>query len=323
MKGPKPPLHPSGGTDMKQHPKSGLRGNSHSKNAKGLVLFSFILILSTFLLAMSASAQKKPLQDRPGFKDPAFFTRMPNFFLSYGDSIVEKPFNSFQFETIQEGKRGKQRVEGRFWYYKYRYEESAGPIPSPLQIIRNYENAAARIGGKVMGDDPNGGWTTLMIAQEGREIWALVQPYYSGKEYHLVIVEKQGMQQDVVADAASLQKGLMQSGHVEVPGIFFDFGKADILPKSQPALEQLAGLLKDNPTLKVWVVGHTDYVGSAETNMSLSNARASSVVRALTQHFKIDARRLAPQGLGPYAPVASNATEEGRAKNRRSDNRSH
>jgi outer membrane protein OmpA-like peptidoglycan-associated protein len=67
----------------------------------------------------------------------------------------------------------------------------------------------------------------------------------------------------------------------------------------------------------VWVVGHTDYVGSADTNVALSLARAKAVVQALVQKYGIDAARLAPFGAGPYAPVATNDTEDGRAKNRR------
>jgi OmpA-OmpF porin, OOP family len=79
----------------------------------------------------------------------------------------------------------------------------------------------------------------------------------------------------------------------------------------------VAKLLKANPALKVWVVGHTDNVGPAETNVTLSKARAASVVKALSQKNGADGKRLAPYGVGPYAPVATNATEEGRAHNRR------
>jgi outer membrane protein OmpA-like peptidoglycan-associated protein len=57
-------------------------------------------------------------------------------------------------------------------------------------------------------------------------------------------------------------------------------------------------------------------VGSSETNLTLSSARAAAVVKALTQRG-IDAKRLAPHGAGPFAPVASNSTDEGRARNRR------
>jgi OmpA-OmpF porin, OOP family len=291
--------------------------SNRQKNWKRTAGRSVVPLLVAVLLASTVAAQKAPLQDRPGFKDPALFTRMPHYFLSYPDSVVEKPFNAHPFEIIQGGKPGRQRVEGRYWYYKYRYDESAGPIPSPIQITRNYEAAAVKIGGKVMGAPPDGGWTTLMISRDGREVWAFIQTYYGGKEYHVCMVERQGMLQEVTANAEALNKGLAENGHAEVAGIFFDFNKADLKPESKPALDEVAKLLKSNPSLRVWVVGHTDYVGSSEANVALSKARAASVVKALTQPYGIDPKRLTPFGNGPYAPVATNTTEDGRAKNRR------
>jgi len=268
-----------------------------------------------FLAAGAAAAQQK-LVDRAGFKDPQLFTRMPNFYLSYPDSVVEKQFGGWDFEIAQAGKSAKQRVEGHYWYFKYRFDETSGPFPSGLQIVRNYQAAAARIGGKVMDGYTDGRSTTLLVSRNGNETWAYVLPYYGGKEYHLIIVERQAMKQDVVADASALRDGLSQNGHVEIPGIYFDFAKPDIKPESEPALRELVKLLQGNPSLRVWVVGHTDNVGSDETNVVLSNARAAAVVNALVQRG-IQVARLAPHGVGPYAPVASNATEEGRAHNRR------
>jgi len=276
-----------------------------------------MLIMLTAVLFVAALLAQAPKADRPGFKDPALFTRMPHFFLSYPDSIVEKSFDAYEFPVMEGGKQVKHRVEGHHWHYKYRYDESAGPIPSPLQITRNYEAAAAKIGGKIMGNERDGRWTTLMIARDGKETWAFLEPLYGGKEYHLWIVEKEGMKQDVVANAAAMQDGLAQSGHVEVPGIFFDFAKSEIKPESEPALGEIAKLLQNNASLRVWVVGHTDNVGSADANVALSNARSAAVVAVLTKKYGINPARLLAHGAGPFAPVATNATEEGRAKNRR------
>jgi OmpA-OmpF porin, OOP family len=108
------------------------------------------------------------------------------------------------------------------------------------------------------------------------------------------------MQQDVVANAAAMKGGLMESGHVEVPGIFFDFNQAQIKPESQPAINEITKLLRENAAMRVWVVGHTDNVGTAEANVKLSNARAQAVVAAIAQ-AAINPKRLAAHGLGPYA----------------------
>jgi len=75
--------------------------------------------------------------------------------------------------------------------------------------------------------------------------------------------------------------------------------------------------MSQNPSLKLHVVGHTDNVGDMATNMKLSQARAAAVVAALTSKHGVAPNRLGAFGAGPYTPVASNATDEGKAKNRR------
>lgn len=113
------------------------------------------------------------------------------------------------------------------------------------------------------------------------------------------------------------QAGLKTTGHVEVPGIFFDTGKSDLKPESDASVSEVAKLLKADPALKVYVVGHTDNVASLDLNAKLSQARAEAVVQALVGKHGIAAARLAGRGVGPLAPVASNDSEDGRAKNRR------
>jgi outer membrane protein OmpA-like peptidoglycan-associated protein len=75
--------------------------------------------------------------------------------------------------------------------------------------------------------------------------------------------------------------------------------------------------LKSNPALKVGIVGHTDMVGDAAMNIKLSMARAQSVINELVSKHGIAAARLVAFGAGPWAPLATNKTDEGRAKNRR------
>jgi outer membrane protein OmpA-like peptidoglycan-associated protein len=100
-------------------------------------------------------------------------------------------------------------------------------------------------------------------------------------------------------------------------GIHFDTDKYDIKPESEPTLGEIARLLQQDPTLRLNVVGHTDNVGGLEYNEDLSERRAASVVTYLTGRHGIDASRLSPVGAGMTSPIASNDTEEGRAKNRR------
>jgi OmpA-OmpF porin, OOP family len=267
-------------------------------------------IAAAALFLLTAVAAVAQSSDYNGYKDPALFTRLPHYFLSSEDSFLDTPFDAFEFTV----KTGTQRVEGHHTHYAYRFDESAGKTPGFLQIVRNYQAAARKIGGQVLSEDVRR--TTIFVSKNGQETWVALEAFNEGRDYELHIIEKQAMQQDVVANAEAFKSGLKENGHVEVPGIFFDFGKSDIKPESGAALKEVVKLLQTNPVLKVWVVGHTDNVGPVETNMALSGARAAAVVKALVQSG-IEARRLAPHGAGPYAPVASNAADAGRARNRR------
>jgi len=125
------------------------------------------------------------------------------------------------------------------------------------------------------------------------------------------------MKQEIIADAKFMAEGLSSTGHVAIYGIYFDFNKSDLKPESEPALNEIAKLLTGNLNLKVFIVGHTDNIGGVDYNMKLSQTRADAVVKALTTKYKINPQRLKAYGAGQMAPVASNKTEEGQAKNRR------
>lgn len=135
--------------------------------------------------------------------------------------------------------------------------------------------------------------------------------------YTLTIVERKAMEQEVVADPKALANDIANKGHASVYGIYFDVDSDVIKPESEPTLKAVADMLKANPNLKVYVVGHTDMTGSFEHNMDLSLRRARSVVKALVSKYGISANRLKAQGVGPLAPVSTNRTEEGKKLNRR------
>jgi OmpA-OmpF porin, OOP family len=276
---------------------------------RAFFIFALVLFVNGSALA------QRGLKDFAGAKDPALFTRMPNFYMTNPSCMILREFDSYAF-WVNGPKTGERKpIEGRSSSYKYIFDAASGSPVSALQIVRNYQNAAAPLGGKILYD--NGRLTTIMIAKGGGETWIEVASVPTASEYTLKIIERQSMQQAVTADAAAFQAGLATSGHVEVPGIFFDTGKSEVKPESEPALKEVVKLLQSNPGLKVWVVGHTDNTGGEELNVSLSQARAAAVVKMLVQQMGVDAARLAAHGAGPYAPVAENKTEEGRAKNRR------
>lgn len=99
--------------------------------------------------------------------------------------------------------------------------------------------------------------------------------------------------------------------------IQFEIDSAVILPKYDLDIVKVADFMKKNPTTTAVIEGHTDNVGSAEYNTGLSQRRAESVVNELVDKFGIKRSRLSAKGYGMSRPVADNATEEGRQKNRR------
>jgi outer membrane protein OmpA-like peptidoglycan-associated protein len=183
-----------------------------------------------------------------------------------------------------------------------------------LQIVRNYETAIKQAGGKILGGDERR--VAAEIRQKGALIGVYVEAFNDGRDYSLTIVESQAMQQEVVADAKAMGNDLANTGKTIVYGIHFDTASATIKPDSEAALVEIVKLLKGSPTLNVYVVGHTDSVGSLDSNLKLSSARAAAVVNALVARG-IAASRLKSAGVGPYSPVASNDADAGKAKNRR------
>jgi len=113
-----------------------------------------------------------------------------------------------------------------------------------------------------------------------------------------------------------MARRITADGRVALYGIQFDTDSATIRPDSEATIAEIAKLLQATPDLKLLVVGHTDTQGSFSYNRTLSQRRAESVVAALGAKG-IAAARLFPVGVSFAAPVASNASEDGRAKNRR------
>ena len=117
--------------------------------------------------------------------------------------------------------------------------------------------------------------------------------------------------------ATVLETALASSCRAELNGVYFDFGQATLLPASKPALAAVAQLLRDKPGWRLRIEGHTDNIGNATSNQALSQRRAAAVRDALSSQYQLPAARLVATGFGATRPVASNATLEGRAANRR------
>jgi OOP family OmpA-OmpF porin len=267
----------------------------------GYLLPSILFI--SFLTVGIALAQT----DVQGSKDHPLITRMPDYYISQ--------YNVSEFAGFDPTVIGGKDVhwEGKVYSYGYSRKEDGRPI-SMLQIVRNYETAIKRAGGKILGGD--GRRVAAEIRKEGALTGVYMEAFNEGRDYSLTIVESQTMKQEVVADAKAMRNDLADTGKTIVYGIYFDTASATIKPESEPALVEMVKLLNGSPALKAYVVGHTDNVGGLESNLKLSSDRTASVVKAITARG-VAASRLKSAGVGPYSPVASNDTDEGKAKNRR------
>lgn len=113
-----------------------------------------------------------------------------------------------------------------------------------------------------------------------------------------------------------LASELANNQEVNLYGLYFDFGSATLRAESQPTIDQLVDYLNKFPEVRLKLEGHTDQIGSAEANKKLSEARAKAVVERLKQ-LGVQGSRMQYEGLGASKPIADNATEVGRSKNRR------
>lgn len=136
----------------------------------------------------------------------------------------------------------------------------------------------------------------------------------------LQIVEEKPMATGKVeADLSAevMAEDLNEAGTARLYGIHFATDEATIEPESESTLAEIAVLLSEHPDLALAVVGHTDHRGSLDHNMTLSQQRAEAVVDYLVSEHGIAQSRLDAHGVGPLAPVATNETDDGRARNRR------
>jgi outer membrane protein OmpA-like peptidoglycan-associated protein len=125
-----------------------------------------------------------------------------------------------------------------------------------------------------------------------------------------VTVAASKVTQPVLADALS------KDGHVALGDILYKSGEVALRPEAASVVKEIASLLKKDAALKLYVVGHTDSQGKYKDNLTVSRKRANWLVKELSKQG-VASNRLLADGVGPLAPVASNDTDEGRARNRR------
>jgi OOP family OmpA-OmpF porin len=265
--------------------------------------FLQILVLLLAALCVTQAFAASPPKDATGCRDSPLVGRFPGSTIK---DCANKADDAHQFD-IGTDKPTKKNIEGEYHMLSYAFPKDA----SKAQVLRNIHTALQNAGYTFEYD--SGAFGNFTVHQD--KTW--IEEDINAADYQQYIVSQTQLTQEVVANAAALSSGLASTGHQVVNGILFDTAKADVKPESAAALQEVAKLLKQDPGLKLYVVGHTDNVGSVAANVELSRQRAAAVVRALTTQYGVPANRLLPYGDGPYAPVTSNDNEDGRTRNRR------
>lgn len=310
-----------------------------------------VYLLGGVLLIILTAGGVFAQEDVKGSKDHPLLSRYP------GSSIIEYDTKEFNEYVVPMGKKVKgtltksQALEGKVTQITY----SAPVERSILEIFRNYEAAMKRAGfvvlfsakkielgdkwldefvkattrperygGAGLGTRLDGEFSylvTKLTRAEGDVYVAMCVATSWFQKFPVVqldIIETKPMETGLIkVNAEALAKDIEQTGHVSIYGIFFDTGKADVKPQSEEALAEIAKLLTQERALNLYVVGHTDNVGTLASNIDLSKRRAEAVVKVLVSKYSIGTERLYAAGVGPLSPVATNKFEEGRAKNRR------
>lgn len=298
----------------------------------GLVIFSLISFSS--LQAQDTEGQDHPLISR--FENSTIIKYKQNDFMGFEFALgTPNDYKSFSKSAKKEGK-----------LTQIAYELTSNSS-SALEVYRNYESTLKKSGANILfscidGDckgkddyhimNPYIEKSSLIVSHETQRFgylaatfskdgstyyFALVVGQFNDYvRYELVILEETDMTNDKVT-VQNLKDNLLSQGKVALYGVLFDTGKATLKPESTATLQTIAKFMKENPSINIFVVGHTDLTGNYNDNIELSKQRAKAVVQALTASYGIAENRLMPEGVGPLVPVATNRNEKGKKKNRR------
>lgn len=242
--------------------------------------------------------------ETPGPQDDFPFLRKPDGAVLAGTGSVDEPLDV----AVSGLDREAQLVGTRYVVKRYTPPASL----SKLQFETIYRAALEKAGWKVKppaGGKPGEGQVVAQYAAQGRLLWAVLGRGNDNSDSGLMFK---------LADLGAPDWGSAFDRQCRLPlyGVNFDFDKASLKPESLPVLAKARDLLKARAGVKAMVQGHTDNVGNDDYNQKLSAARADTVRQWLAANG-IEATRLSSQGFGKTRPVADNASDAGRAKNRR------
>jgi len=305
---------------------------------KSAFLFSIVaLMISTNLFAQRTT-------DIEGSKDYPLVSR-------FKGSIIEwyqvRNFDRYFILSLNDNKISNFEIDGKITRIQY----SVGKEHSVFEIFNSYENSlkgsdfeilttlndkncGANLQEQLYNDEFNGlnklprealnpgddefYYLAAKKNIENKNIFIVV--YTALERGDLLVtfdaIEVQALEKGLVT-VKDLDSDLSQNGHIAIYGIHFDSGKSEIKQESAQTLKNIAEFLNTHPDKKYIIVGHTDNKGDFDVNLKLSLERANAVLNELVTSYNVKAAQLKVYGDGSTAPVATNSTNEGKAKNRR------
>jgi hypothetical protein len=285
--------------------------NDNEGGSKMKHLFPAIVVLITFSLFSFTFAQDIP--EHPIIKP------YPGSVLAKNMSKYQN-FGEFEF-TIQDNttnKKENKKVQGKYWHLLWEVRKANGDRVqniSKVEFLQNFKNAALQAGGEVLYEDQLYLHFRIPRASGGYS-WCRVHTNAGLGQVYMTIIDEKGYEQSIVFLIPVSTSIYRCRNRYRTEVFYHPYPGRLLTDRQQKQLSQIVALMLKYPTLHLEIQGHTDNQGQPSYNMNLSNSRAETV-KTYLQLFGTDSNRLIAKGYGETRPVASNETEQGRAKNRR------
>ncbi|WP_422858651.1 DUF4892 domain-containing protein [Flagellimonas sp. S174] len=288
-------------------------------------------------------------KDIPNSKDSELISRFPD---SWIIGFAEKEYDRYTIALDNTFPKGKSKnIEGAITSIDYELPKGK----SQLELHKNYEDALKGKGFNILyscyqancnptpgsfssvvyslyqakklpklaksGNTYRKNGATYLIAEKEVSNQTTTVVVMSGftdyaSTYRLDIIESKKMAQGLIT-IKDMENRFKEKGSVVFYNILFGFNKTTLLPESSEAIGIIANYLNQHSKVSIYIVGHTDNVGSFQNNLALSEGRAETVMQELIKKHGISKSRLEAKGVAMLSPVATNANDEGRKLNRR------
>jgi OOP family OmpA-OmpF porin len=198
--------------------------------------------------------------------------------------------------------------------FDFRFGTDVLPAPAMFVALQNFQFLTMTSG---PADRPERATTLFVSTTRDAAYLQIIDVVREGGAFARVATTRPVARNDTPVAVVPEAGDFLSEGSMVLDGVDFESGQTQLGEAVIPSLEQLAGIMADNPGLRIALVGHTDSVGALDGNIAISRQRARAVRAKLIADHGVASSRLEAEGMGYLAPRASNLTEAGREANRR------